>query len=158
MNWVLYALKKKRQGREMWRIQKGGRNKIWGGGWYLGWGGNISLVFHLSSPLPSSLSIALHSSPWPSSWECLGADPASAPGVPLQCPVLRAGGMGPSCHALPRGQRVCSGRACSSEWASLQFHYSGNWLKWKLYLMSRGAPATTWEPETERERKRDKGG
>lgn len=67
--------------------------------------------------------------------------------VALSGAPLTTARTGLSCQSLPRGQWVCSGRACCSEWASLQFHYSGNWLEWKLYLTSRRAPATTWKLE-----------
>lgn len=41
------------------------RNKIWRGGWYLGWDGNISLLFSFLHSRPVYLSIFLHSSPQP---------------------------------------------------------------------------------------------
>lgn len=64
------------------------RNKIWRGGWYLGWDGNISLLF--SSVLSRAVYLSLPPLlPSTSSWDRLGAGPAGVPGGPLRSPAQR---------------------------------------------------------------------
>lgn len=69
--------KKRKCGDDGW----GQRNKIWRGGWYLGWDGNISLLFSSLLSRPVYISIYFHSSPRPAP-----ESPARAPGGPLRSP------------------------------------------------------------------------
>lgn len=114
-----------RQKRNMERMGGGGGQEIRyeevGGIWVEM---EISLsCFPFSTP---ALCISLSSSTPPLSrlLRVFGGRPSQSSRWPSlePCSALKDG-------ALPRGQWVCSGRSSSSEWASLQFHYSGNWLK-----------------------------
>lgn len=147
--------RKKKSGEDGWGRWM--RNKIWRGGWYLGWDLSLALsLIFLFSLIPGiSLSSSTLLFPLGRLLRVFGGPAQPALQEALSRAPLSTGGTGPSCHALPPGQWVCSGRADSSEWASLQFHYSRNWLKWKLYLTSRRAFATTWKPKGETETRRE---
>lgn len=122
---------------EYWRWEGAWtRNQIWRSEWYLGSDGNILLCFVFSFTV---LSISLLS---------LFPDSAFAAGGSL-CEHCSAGRTGPLSLALPQGQWVYSG---SGEQASLQFHYSSNWLKWKLYLTSHKSPCNYSNARGERRR------
>lgn len=100
----------------------------------------LSLLF--LSPLPSRVSLYLPPPPSAGSWECSGGRPGRSSRWPVQ-----------SCHALPRGQWVSSG---SSEWASLQFHYTGNWNENAVFNVKKG-PCYYCREGRERQRQKEGG-